>query len=218
MSTESLATFIVANASTTASPPGLTADDLRHRGDPLGQDVAELVLRGRCQSRHHPVISRQPLHDPFWHYRYVATLIERLAQAAYEAHRAVLPAPLPPWEELTKQEQQAWKAAASAVAGQTGTTIPEGPDTPPLVIQVADQRHIFHTDFTAGREGSLVIEDDFASIHHARFQTVRGVWYVNDLDSTNGTVLNGRRIHGPQLLSKRDKVRIGHTIMTVVSA
>jgi pSer/pThr/pTyr-binding forkhead associated (FHA) protein len=148
----------------------------------------------------------------------VTSLIERLAQAAYEAHRAVLPAEVPPWEDLTRQEQQAWKAAASAVAGQTGTTIPEGPDTPPLVIQVGNQRHSFHADFTAGREGGLAIDDDFASGQHARFQTVRGVWYVDDLNSTNGTVLNGRRIHGPQLLSKRDKIRIGHTTMTVVSA
>ena len=156
--------------------------------------------------------------DPFWHYRWVATLIERLAQAAYEAHRAALPTAGQPWEDLTRPEQLAWKAAAAAVAGQTGTTIPEGPDTPPLVIQVGSQRHSFHTDFTAGRDGVLAIDDDFASGHHARFQTVRGVWYVDDLNSTNGTVLNGRRIHGPQLLSKRDKIRIGHTTMTVVSA
>jgi len=148
----------------------------------------------------------------------VATLLERLAQAAYEAHRDALTTPLPPWEDLTKQEQQAWKAAASAVAGQTGTTIPEGPDTPPLVVQIGDQRHSFSTDFTAGREGGLAIDDDFASGQHARFQTVRGVWYVDDLGSTNGTVLNGRRIGGSQLLRKRDKIRIGHTVITVVSA
>jgi pSer/pThr/pTyr-binding forkhead associated (FHA) protein len=148
----------------------------------------------------------------------VTTLLERLAQAAYEAHCSALPTALPPWEDLTKQEQQAWKAAASAVAGQTGTTIPEGPDTPPLVIQIGDQRHIFNTDFTAGREGILAIEDDFASGQHARFLTVRGVWYVDDLGSTNGTVLNGRRIRGSQLLKKRDKIKIGHTVIIVVSA
>jgi pSer/pThr/pTyr-binding forkhead associated (FHA) protein len=148
----------------------------------------------------------------------VTSLLERLAQAAYEAHRSALPTALPPWEDLTKQEQQAWKAAASAVAGQTGTTIPEGPDTPPLVIQIGDQRHIFNTDFTAGREGILVLDDDFASGQHARFLTVRGVWYVDDLGSTNGTVLNGRRIRGSQFLKKRDKIKIGHTVITVVSA
>ena len=64
-----------------------------------------------------------------WHYRYVATLIERLAQVAYEAHRAALPTSVPPWEDITKQEQQAWKAAVSAVAGQAGGTIPELPPT-----------------------------------------------------------------------------------------
>ena len=148
----------------------------------------------------------------------MATLIERLAQAAYAAHRAALPTPLPPWEELTQQEQQAWKAAASAVAGQTGSTIAEAPHGPSLVVQVGGQRHTFGTDFTAGREGSLVIDDEFTSGQHARFQAVRGLWYVEDLGSTNGTSLNGRRILSAQLLKKRDKIKIGHTIMTVVSA
>ena len=155
---------------------------------------------------------------PAAHYRYVATLIERLAQAAYDAHRAALPTSLPPWEDITKQEQQAWKAAVSAVAGQAGGTIPEAPHVKSLVIQIGDQRHTFGTDFTVGREGSLAIDDDFASGQHARFQTVRGLWYVEDLGSTNGTVLNGRRILSAQLLKKRDKIKIGHTVMTVVSA
>ena len=149
----------------------------------------------------------------------MATLIERLAETAYEAHRAALPTYAPPWEDITKQEQQAWKAAASAVAGQAGNTIPEPPaHSKSLVIQLGDERHTFGTDFTVGREGSLVIDDDFASGQHARFLTVRGLWYVEDLDSTNGTALNGRRIFAAQLLKKRDKIKIGHTVMTVVSA
>jgi hypothetical protein len=31
-------------------------------------------------------------------------------------------------------------------------------------------------------------------------------------------LLNGRRILSAQLLNKRDKIKIGHTVMTVVSA
>ena len=181
------------------------------------RSLATFVVRGRCHC-HYSVNSWQPLHSPFWHYRYMATLIERLAQAAYEAHRAALPTSLPPWEDITKQEQQAWKAAASAVAGQTGGTIAEAPNGQPLVIQVGDQRHTFGNDFTAGREGTLVIDDEFTSGQHARFQAVRGLWYVEDLGSTNGTSLNGRRILSAQLLRKRDKIKIGHTVMTVVSA
>jgi pSer/pThr/pTyr-binding forkhead associated (FHA) protein len=147
----------------------------------------------------------------------MASLIERLAQTAYDAHRAALPASVPPWEDLTKQEQQAWKAAVSAVAGQAGSTVSEQPHGKSLVIQVEDQRHTFGSDFTVGRDGSLAIDDDFASGQHARFQTVRGLWYVEDLGSTNGTLVNGRRVLSVQLLKKRDKITIGHTVMTVVS-
>jgi pSer/pThr/pTyr-binding forkhead associated (FHA) protein len=148
----------------------------------------------------------------------VTTLIERLAQAAYEAHRAALPTSAPPWEDITKREQQAWQAAVSAVAGQTGGTMPEPPHGKYLVIQIGDERHTFGSDVTVGREGSFAIDDDFASGQHARFLTVRGLWYVEDLGSTNGTVLNGRRILSAQLLKKRDKIKIGHTVMTVLLA
>jgi pSer/pThr/pTyr-binding forkhead associated (FHA) protein len=150
----------------------------------------------------------------------MATLLDRLAEAAYEAHRAALPGRfLPPWEDISKQEQQAWKAAVSAVAGEAGGTFREPPpNSKSLVMEIGDQRRTFGADFTAGREGSLVIDDDFASGQHVRFQTVRGLWYVEDLGSTNGTLLNGRRIISAQLLKKRDKITIGHTVMTVVSA
>jgi pSer/pThr/pTyr-binding forkhead associated (FHA) protein len=148
----------------------------------------------------------------------VATLIDRLAQTAYEAHCAALPAVRPEWEDLTTQERQAWKAAVSAVAGEVGGTMPEPPPhTRTLTLKVGDKSHTFGADFTVGREGSLAIDDDFASGQHARFQTVRGLWYVEDLGSTNGTVLNGRHVLSVQLLKKRDKIQIGHTVMTVVA-
>jgi pSer/pThr/pTyr-binding forkhead associated (FHA) protein len=147
----------------------------------------------------------------------MATLLERLAQTAYEAYRGALPNPVLPWEDITKQERRAWKIAVSAVAGEAGGTLRELPPGKSLVIQVGDQRHSFGADFSVGREGSLIIDDDFASGQHARFLTVRGLWYVEDLDSTNGTTLNGRPILSVQLLRKRDKITIGHTVMTVVS-
>jgi len=148
----------------------------------------------------------------------VASLIDRLAQTAYEAHRAALPASLLPWEDLTKQEREAWRAAVSAVAGEVGGTMPEPPSSgKTLILQLGSQRYTFGSDFTVGREGSLAIDDDFASGQHARFQTIRGLWYVEDLGSTNGTLLNGRNVLSVQLLKKRDKIQIGHTVMTVVS-
>jgi len=144
---------------------------------------------------------------------------EHLARTAYEAHRDVQPRPLPPWEEVAEEEQQAWRAAVSAVAAQTGNTIVEtvSPNRS-LHIQAGDQRHTFQANFTTGRQGNLAIKDEFASSRHARFQIAHGLWYVEDLGSTNGTWLNGRRIRAPQRLKKGDKIRIGHTVMIVVSS
>ncbi len=149
-----------------------------------------------------------------------STGLEHLARTAYEAHRGELPESLPPWEDAAEQVQQAWKAAVSAIAGQTGVTLADVRPVPPqlLLVQVADKRHSFHTDFVAGRQGALAVSDDYASNHHARFQIAHGFWYVKDLGSTNGTSLNGRRIHAPQRLKKGDKIKIGHTVVTVVSA
>jgi pSer/pThr/pTyr-binding forkhead associated (FHA) protein len=148
----------------------------------------------------------------------VASLTERLAQSAYEAHRSALPGSAPLWEELNEQERQAWRVAVSAVAGRPGGTVAEPPTGRALVLQVGKQRYHFQTDFTVGRDGGLAIDDDFASGQHARFQTVRGLWYVEDLGSTNGTTLNGRHVLSVQLLRKRDKIQIGRTVLSVVSA
>ena len=143
--------------------------------------------------------------------------IESLARTAYEAHRGARPGSLPSWEETPEPEQQAWKAAVSAVAGQTGVTLTEGVPTQSLVLQAGDQQHTFHTNFTVGRHGTLPISDDFASGNHARFRIAHGLWYLEDLGSTNGTWLNGRRIHASQRLKKGDKIKIGHALMTVIS-
>jgi pSer/pThr/pTyr-binding forkhead associated (FHA) protein len=149
-----------------------------------------------------------------------STGLEHLARTAYEAHRGAHPGSVPPWEDATEEEQHAWRAAVSAVAGQTGVTLADAEAVPAqsLLVQAGDERHTFHADFTAGRQGALAVADEYASNHHARFQIAHGLWYVKDLGSTNGTWLNGRRIHAPQRLKKGDKIKIGHTVVTVVSA
>jgi pSer/pThr/pTyr-binding forkhead associated (FHA) protein len=85
------------------------------------------------------------------------------------------------------------------------------------VLQAGDQVYTFRADFTAGRQGTLPLGDEHASSHHALFQFAHSFWYVQDLGSTNGTYLNGRRIFAAQRLKKGDKVKVGRTVMTVVS-
>jgi pSer/pThr/pTyr-binding forkhead associated (FHA) protein len=146
--------------------------------------------------------------------------LEHLAQTAYEAHRSACPESLPPWEETSTPEQDAWKAAVSAVAGKTGVTLTDAASIPvqSIKLQAGELSSTFHGDFIAGRHAAMSINDEYASNQHVRFQIAHGQWYVKDLGSTNGTWLNGRRIHAPQRLKKGDKIRIGHTVVTVVSA
>lgn len=143
---------------------------------------------------------------------------EHLARDAYEAYCDAQPTPLPPWENIGTQEQAAWTAAVSAVAGPRKVTRAIPVPTRSLVVKTADRSRTFNAEFTAGREGGLVIDDDFASSYHARFRVARGRWYVEDLGSTNGTWLNGRRIQAAQWLKKGDKIQIGHAVMTVEPA
>ena len=106
----------------------------------------------------------------------------------------------------------------SAIAGRRSVTRVEAAPAPSLLIKTGDRSRTFDAEFTVGREGNLTIDDEFASSHHARFQVAHGLWYVEDLGSTNGTWLNGRRIQAAQWLKKGDKIRIGHTVMTVEPA
>lgn len=60
-------------------------------------------------------------------------------------------------------------------------------------------------------DADVVIDDDFASGRHARFRISGGRPVVEDLGSTNGTLLNGRPASGPSALEPGDTVRIGET-------
>ena len=143
--------------------------------------------------------------------------IEVLARTAYDAYRKAQKGTVPRWDDIGETEQQAWRAAVAAVSYGEDTLTDAGP-TPSLVVQVAGQTEVYSTDFTAGRQGNLTVNDDHASNHHARFQFAHGTWYVEDLSSTNGTWLNGRRMFSAQRLKKGDKIRIGRTTILVVSA
>ena len=67
---------------------------------------------------------------------------------------------------------------------------------------------------TLGRadDSTLVLTDDYASTRHARLVPEGEGWLVEDLGSTNGTLVNGRRV-GDALLVDGDRLDIGATAM-----
>jgi len=66
---------------------------------------------------------------------------------------------------------------------------------------------------TIGRasESGLVIRDDYTSTHHARLLLWKDGWVIQDLDSTNGTFLDGTRVIVPTQVPVNTTVKIGTT-------
>ena len=65
---------------------------------------------------------------------------------------------------------------------------------------------------------AIVIEDPFASADHAVL-TYRGrSWYLEDLDSTNGSYVNGRRVEGVAPMGFGDELQIGQVRMRLERA
>ena len=74
-------------------------------------------------------------------------------------------------------------------------------------------------EITIGRAPgcSVSIEDTFASQLHARVFLRDGVYYVEDLGSTNGTLLNRKPVHGPIVFRKGDRVQVGGTVLELTA-
>ncbi len=68
---------------------------------------------------------------------------------------------------------------------------------------------------TLGRaaDNTLVLDDDYASSHHARLRPYDGGWLVEDLGSTNGTFLDKAKVGAPTPVPVGVPVRIGKTAL-----
>jgi len=68
-------------------------------------------------------------------------------------------------------------------------------------------------EITIGRssDSAIIIRDDYTSTHHARIMLWNGRWMIQDLDSTNGTFLNGSRVTVPVPIPLGATVKVGAT-------
>lgn len=74
------------------------------------------------------------------------------------------------------------------------------------------QEHYFIGDKTTiGREdkNNIILKDRFISKRHARIIKEKGVYYLEDLHSANGTYLNGERISEVIELKDKDIIDVG---------
>ena len=66
---------------------------------------------------------------------------------------------------------------------------------------------------TIGRssDSGLIIRDDYTSTHHARLMIMNDSWVIQDLDSTNGTFVDGSRVVVPTQVPLNTPIKIGTT-------
>jgi pSer/pThr/pTyr-binding forkhead associated (FHA) protein len=77
-------------------------------------------------------------------------------------------------------------------------------------VWLADPALLEAARLTLGRapDCGLVFGDDTVSRHHARLELRDGRWFLVDLDSSNGTLVNGRRVRDTEVRAG-DEIRLG---------
>lgn len=84
-------------------------------------------------------------------------------------------------------------------------------------LRVVSAGTLANKEFTVGQEATLgrgqgcqvQLPESMVSQLHARlFRDAKG-FHIEDLGSTNGTYLNGRKVGGPTRLKKGDRIRVG---------
>jgi adenylate cyclase len=60
-----------------------------------------------------------------------------------------------------------------------------------------------------GEQNSVVLIDDMVSRNHAMIQMKDGEFYLIDMDSANGSFVNGRKLTGPTALQHGDRLAFG---------
>lgn len=123
----------------------------------------------------------------------------RKALAAAPQSPPATPEALPLTGEMTATAHNERATLLTLIDGPlAGTSVPLGSDT-----------------ITLGRsaDNTIVLDDEFISSHHARLfpDGASDSWTIEDLGSTNGTVVAQTRIDAPTPLAIRVPVRIGAT-------
>jgi FHA domain len=132
------------------------------------------------------------------------TAVPQTAHATAGSSDPTLAAP-PPIEQATKHSKRAPRAPKGK-RGSVGR----------LVVKVrSGSAFPLADEITIGRAATCTIgmpDDTFVSQLHARVFRDASSTIIEDLGSTNGTYLNGKRVTGAERITKGDRVQIGSTL------
>jgi pSer/pThr/pTyr-binding forkhead associated (FHA) protein len=71
------------------------------------------------------------------------------------------------------------------------------------------------TGLGRGPSNTVIVPDPFASTEHALLYRREGRWWLEDLNSRNGTLLNGERLRAPTIVATGDEVGIGEVRLRI---
>ena len=82
---------------------------------------------------------------------------------------------------------------------------------------IETQRLFSQNEIMIGRDThcDLSMMDETMSAHHARLVHHHGQWWLEDLNSTNGTFLNGERLNTPAVIITGDEFKCGNTFFGI---
>jgi pSer/pThr/pTyr-binding forkhead associated (FHA) protein len=109
------------------------------------------------------------------------------------------------WQELRTQTEL---SRATQVPVLTISPIDDGETNP---VEFITPEVIIGRDPTC----SYSIQDETVSSRHARMSYHHNQWWVEDLNSTNGTYLNEDRVYTPTVVISGDEIRYGQIIIKV---
>lgn len=93
-----------------------------------------------------------------------------------------------------------------------GTLIVErNPGTSPRVGERFALRGVNAIGRDAGND--IALPDEAASARHAKLEAEDGGWWIEDLGSTNGTLVNGARIEGRARIRPGDEIGVGRVLL-----
>jgi pSer/pThr/pTyr-binding forkhead associated (FHA) protein len=86
-----------------------------------------------------------------------------------------------------------------------------------LVGQIPQSRRFIQPEVTVGRDPACEcpVDDNSISARHARLSYHHNQWWLEDLDSTNGTLLNQDKLSIPTVVVSGDEFRCGETLFTI---
>jgi Inner membrane component of T3SS, cytoplasmic domain len=125
-------------------------------------------------------------------------------------------APVTPGAPVATRPAAASAPAAKPAKSKTGA--PATTETVSKLVVTSGPKAGVEVDLgrdplTIGRssEAGLVIRDDYTSSQHARLMLWGEQWMLQDLDSTNGTWLDGERVHAPVPVKVGSPIKVGAT-------